>query len=187
MVPISINDAKTGVTIELDGQLVQVVDYKHIKMAQQAVVKLKLKNLYSGAIIDRSFRVGEKLEKAYIDYRNMQYLYSAKDDYTFMDQENFEQVTLNKDKVKDVIGYIRENDVATVMFYKGDCIGINITKSVELRVTETGPSFKGDTVSGGTKPAVLETGITVQVPMFINEGDIIKVDTRSGSYLERIS
>ena len=186
MTVISINDAKPGVTVEIDGQLFQVADYKHIKMAQQAVVKLKLKNLYTGAIIDRSFRVGEKLEKAHIDYRNMQYLYGTKDDYTFMDQENFEQVTLNKEKVKDVIGYVKEGSVATIMFYKGDCIGVNIPNSVELKVTETGPSYKGDTVGGGSKPATLETGITVQVPMFINAGDVVKIDTRKGEYVGRV-
>ncbi|MFC1767773.1 elongation factor P [Candidatus Margulisiibacteriota bacterium] len=186
MPPISITDAKPGVTIELNNAIFQVVDYKHIKMAQQSVVKIKMKNLYTGAIIDKSFRVGEKVEKAHIDYRNMQYLYNSQDDYTFMDQENFEQVTLNKDKVKDVIGYMKEETVVTLMIYKGDCIGINIPNSVELKIKETGPAFKGNTVSGGTKPAVLETGITIQVPMFMNEGETIKVETREGKYIGRV-
>lgn len=186
MESISITEAKPGVTVEIDKQLFQIVDYKHIKMAQQAVVKLKMKNLFTGAIIERSFRVSEKLEKAYIDYRNMQYLFGSQEDYTFMDQENFEQVTFSKEKVKDIIGYIREGDLVTVMFYKGQNIGINIPNSVELKIADTGPAFKGDTVTGGTKPATLETGLVVQVPMFINSGDKVKIDTRTGKYVERV-
>lgn len=186
MPPISITEAKPGITVEINNDIFQVVDYKHIKMAQQAVVKLKMKNLRTGSIIDQSFRVSEKLEKAHIEYKNMQYLFGSREDYTFMDQENFEQIVIGKDRVKDVIGYIKEGSPATLMFYKNECIGINIQNSVELKITETGPSYKGDTVSGGMKPATLETGIIVQVPMFINSGDVIKVDTRTGKYIQRV-
>jgi len=186
MATISITDAKPGVTVELDNGLFVVVDYKHIKMAQQAVVKLKLKNLLTGATIDRSFKVGEKLEKAHIDYRQMQYLYHAQDEYTFMDQENFEQITVSSDRLGDSAGYIKEETVVTVKFYKGQIIGIDIPNSVELKVIETEPGYKGDTVQGAMKPATLETGVKVQVPLFVNTGDVIKVDTRSGKYIERV-
>lgn len=186
MPPISITEAKPGITVEINNDIFQVVDYKHIKMAQQAVVKLKMKNLRTGAIIDQSFRVSEKLEKAHIEYKNMQYLFGSREDHTFMDQENFEQLTLDNNRVKDVIGYLKEGSPATLMFYKNECIGVNIPNSVELKVKETGPSYKGDTVSGGLKPATMETGIVIQVPMFINTDDMIKVDTRTGKYIQRV-
>jgi len=185
MPPISITEAKPGVTVEIDGDLFQVIDYKHIKMAQQAVVKLKLKNMITGSTVERSFRVSEKLEKAHIDYKNMQYLYRSQDDYTFMDQENFEQITINKDKIADVAGYIKEESLVTLMFFRGNMIGINIPNSIELKVVETEPGYKGDTVSGAMKLAKLETGISVQVPLFIEIGDMVKVDTREGKYIER--
>ena len=185
MVTIAITEAKAGVSVETDGGLFQVIDYKHNKTAQQANIKIKMKNMITGAIVEKSFRPAEKIEKAHIDYKNMQYLYHQRDDYTFMNQETFEQVTLTREKIGEAAGYIKEESVVTLMYYKDQIIGVNIPNSVELKVTETEPGYKGDTVSGAMKPAKLETGISVQVPLFVNEGDIVKVDTRSGKYIER--
>ncbi len=185
MVSIMITEAKPGVSIEIGGDLFQVIDYKHNKTAQQANIKIKMRNMITGAIVENSFRPAEKVEKAHIDYKNMQYLYRTQDDYTFMDQENFEQLTVSKEKLGDVAGYLKEDTVATVMFYKDQIIGISVPNSVILKVADTEPGYKGDTVSGAMKPAKLETGIAVQVPLFVNEGDSIKVDTRSGKYIER--
>jgi elongation factor P len=186
MVTISITEAKPGISIESDGGLFQVIDYKHIKMAQQAVVKIKMKNMITGSIVERSFRVSEKVEKAHIEYKNMQYVYRVQDDFTFMDQETFEQLTLPKEKVGEAAGYIKEESMVTLMYYKDQIIGINIPNSVELKIVETEPGYKGDTVSGAMKSAKLESGISVQVPLFINQGDSVKVDTRSGKYIERV-
>jgi elongation factor P len=130
--------------------------------------------------------VSERVEKAHIEYKNMQFLYRAQDDYTLMDQETFEQVTLSKDKIGEAAGYIKEESIVTLMYYKDQIIGVNIPNSVELKVIETEPGYKGDTVSGAMKLAKLETGISIQVPLFINEGDCVKVDTRIGKYIERV-
>jgi elongation factor P len=186
MVAIMITEAKPGISIEAEGGLFQVVDYKHIKMAQQAVVKIKMKNMITGAIIEKGFRPTEKVEKAHIEYKNMQYLYHQMEDYTFMDQQSFDQVTLTKEKLGDAAGYIKEDTVASIMYYKDQIIGISVPNSVELKIAQTEPGYKGDTVSGAMKLATLETGISLQVPLFVNEGDMIKVDTRSGKYIERV-
>jgi len=186
MVTIAITEAKTGVSIETDGGLFQVIDYKHNKTAQQANIKIKMKNMITGAIVEKSFRPAEKVEKAHIDYKNMQYLYRQKDDFTFMDQESFEQATLTRDKIGEAAGYIKEESIVTLMYYKDQIIGVNIPNSVELKIIETEPGYKGDTVQGAMKLAKLETGISVQVPLFINEGDSVKVDTRTGKYIERV-
>jgi elongation factor P len=186
MVVIPITEAKPGVSIEIDGNLFQVMDYKHNKTAQQANIKIKMKNMVTGAIFENSFRPAEKVEKAHIEHKNMQYLFHSKDDYTFMDQSTFEQITLTKDKIGEAAGYIKEEAVVTLMCYKDQIIGVSVPNSVELKITETEPGYKGDTVSGAMKLATLETGITLQVPLFINQGDMIKVDTRSGKYIERM-
>ncbi len=186
MVAIPITEAKAGVSIEIGGNLFQVIDYKHNKTAQQANIKIKMKNMITGAIVENSFRPAEKVEKAHIDYKNMQFLYHSQDDYTFMDQQSFEQVTLSKEKIGEAAGYIKEESVVTIMYYKDQVIGVNIPNSVELKIVETEPGYKGDTVSGAMKPAKLETGISVNVPLFINQGDLVKVDTRSGKYIERV-
>lgn len=185
MVSIMITEAKPGVSIETDGGLYQVIDYKHNKTAQQANIKIKMKNMITGAIVEKSFRPAEKIEKAHIEYKNMQFLYHGQEDYTFMDQQNFEQITVSKEKLGESAGYIKEDTVVNVMYYKDQIIGITVPNSVELKVTDTEPGYKGDTVSGAMKPAKLETGITVNVPLFVNPGETIKVDTRSGKYLER--
>jgi elongation factor P len=186
MVAIAITDAKPGVAIEINGTLFQVINYAHNKTAQQANIKIKMKNMLTGAIVENSFRPAEKVEKAHIEYKNMQYLYHDQTDYTFMDQQTFDQITLTKEKLGDAAGYIIEDSVASVMYYKDQIIGISVPNSVELKITETEPGYKGDTVSGAMKSATLETGITLQVPLFVNQGDKIKVDTRSGKYLERV-
>jgi len=186
MVAISITEAKPGVSIETNEGLFQVIDYMHNKTAQQSVVKIKMKNMITGSITERSFRVSEKVEKAHIDYKNMQYLYRSQDDYTLMDQETFEQVTLSKDKIGEAAGYIKEGSIVTLMYYKDQIIGVSIPNSVELKVVETEPGYKGDTVQGAMKLAKLETGVSVQVPLFVNEGDAVKVDTRTGRYIERV-
>ena len=183
---ISSGELRKGITIELDGELYQVVDYQHIKMGRgSAQVRLKLRDINAGHNIEKTFQASEKFTRARLDFRKMQYLYNDGDLYYFMDEENFEQIPLSTTQIGDVINYLKEGMSAEVSSYKGEIIGVELPITVELQVTETGPGFKGDTATGGTKPATMETGITIQVPLFINTGDIIKVDTRNGSYLER--
>jgi len=182
---INAGELRKGITIELDGKLYQVIDYQHVKMKRTALARLKLRDIMDGHTIEQTFQNTEKFVRARLDYRNMQYLYSDGDLYYFMDEENFEQTSLGKSQLGDAINYLKEGMSLQISSYKDRLVGVEIPITVELRVTETGPSFKGDTATAGTKPATLETGVTIQVPMFINEGDTIKVDTRSGSYLER--
>ena len=184
---ISSTELGKGTVIELKGKLYQVVDYKHIKMKRTALVRLKLRDIVGGHTIEQTFQSDEKFTRARLDYRSMQYLYNDGDLYYFMDEENFEQLPLNGSQLGDAVNYIKEGMSLELSSYKDEVIGIELPITVELKVTDTEPGFKGDTATAGTKPAKLETGITIQVPMFINEGDVIKVDTRSGSYLERVS
>jgi len=183
---ISGSELRKGITIELDGELYQVLDYKHIKMGRgSAQVRLKLRDINAGHTIERTFQASEKFTRAHLDYRTMQYLYNEGDWHYFMDNETFEQMPINAAQLGDVLNYLKEGMVVEVSSYKGDLIGVELPITVELEVVDTGPGFKGDTATAGTKPATLETGITIQVPLFINNGDVIKIDTRSGSYLER--
>ena len=185
---IGSGDLRKGITIELDGTLYQVLDYQHIKVGRgSAQLRLKLREFRGGHTIERTFQAGEKFVRARLDYRNMQYLYNDGDLYYFMDQENFEQFPLNLDQLGDANNYLKEGMSLQISSYKGELIGVELPITVELEVVETDPGFKGDTASAGNKPAKLETGITVQVPLFVNVGDVIKVDTRSASYLERVS
>ena len=185
---IGSGDLRKGITIELDGALYQVLDYQHIKVGRgSAQLRLKLREFRGGHTIERTFQAGEKFVRARLDYRNMQYLYNDGDLYYFMDQENFEQFPLNLDQLGDANNYLKEGMSLQISSYKGELIGVELPITVELEVVETDPGFKGDTASAGNKPAKLETGITVQVPLFVNVGDVIKVDTRSASYLERVS
>jgi elongation factor P len=176
---------KPGVTIELNGLPFLTLEYHHNKTAQMARIKVKLKNLRTGAIIEKTFNVGDKVERAHIERRNMQYLYHDENLYHFMDKENFEQIAIPGDKLGDSVRYFKDGATVTIMFYEKDPLGVDMPTSVVMKVVETPPGFKGDTVSGGNKPAKLESGLTVQVPMFVNTGDKIKVDTRSGKYVER--
>jgi elongation factor P len=185
---IGSGDLRKGITIELDGTLYQVLDYQHIKIGRgSAQLRLKLREVRGGHTIERTFQAGEKFVRARLDYRNMQYLYNDGDLYYFMDEENFEQFPLNLDQLGDAINYLKEGMSLQISSYKGELIGVELPITVELEVVATDPGFKGDTASAGNKPAKLETGITVQVPLFVNVGDVIKVDTRSASYLERVS
>ena len=184
---ISSSELRKGITIELDGELYQVLDYQRIKMKRTALARLKLRDIRAGHTIERTFQSSEKFIRARLDYRQMQYLYNDGNLYYFMDEESFEQIPLNITQLGDAANYLKEGMSLEVSSYKGELVGVELPITVELQVIDTGPGFKGDTATAGNKPANLETGITIQVPLFINTGDIIKVDTRSGSYLERVS
>lgn len=181
------SDLRKGMIIEMDGKLLQVVDYQHIKMKRTALAKVRLRDIQAGHTIEHTFQSGEKLIQARLDYHNSQYLYSDGDLYYFMDEETYEQTAINVAQLGDAVNYLKDGMSLGISSYKGNLIGVELPITVELKVVDTGPSFKGNTATGGNKPAKLETGITIQVPMFISNDDIIKVDTRTGSYLERIS
>ncbi len=184
---ISTNNFKIGITIELDGIIYTIIDFQHVKPGKGgAFVRTKLKNLKSGAVIDRTFRAGEKVELAHIDRRRMQFLYRDQDHYYFMDTENYEQIFLIPDKLEEATNYLKEGQILEVNMYDGAPIGIELPVSVELVVEEADPGLRGDTATGGTKPAKLETGLVVQVPLFIQVGDTVKVDTRTGEYITRV-
>ena len=184
---ISGGELRKGITIELDGKIYQVIDYRHVKMKRTALARVKLRNIIDGHTIEQTFQNTEKFVRARLDFRNMQYLYNDDDLYYFMDEDNFEQISLDKSQMGDVVNYLKDGMSLQISSYKDKLVGVELPITVELKVTETGPSYKGDTATSGTKPATLETGITIQVPLFISEGAIIKVDTRSGNYLERVS
>jgi elongation factor P len=182
---ISGSELRKGVIIELEGKLYQVVDYQHVKMKRTALARVKLRDLSAGHTIERTFQSDEKLPRARLDSRPMQYLYNDGELYYFMDEESFEQISLNAEQLGDALNYLKEGTSVEVSSYKGEVVGIELPIAVELKVIETEPGFKGDTATPGSKPAKLETGLTIQVPLFISEGDIVKVDTRTGAYLER--
>ncbi|HHU60426.1 MAG TPA: elongation factor P [Natronincola sp.] len=183
---ISVNDLRTGLTIEYEGAIFSVVDFLHVKPGKGAAfVRTKLKNIRTGATIEKTFRAGEKIERAHIETKQMQYLYSSDSEYFFMDTESYDQLSLNKDDLGDAPNYLLENMTIGIQFYEGQAIGVDLPTTVILEVTETEPGFRGDTAQGATKPATLETGILVQVPLFVEQGEKVKVDTRTGEYLSR--
>lgn len=183
---ISVNDLRRGLTISIDDGVYSVVDFLHVKPGKGAAfVRTTLKNVRTGAVVERTFRAGERVARARIDSREMQYLYASGDEHVFMDTESYEQVTLSSDQLGDAPNYIKENMTIHIQFYEGQAIGIELPTTVELQVVETEPGFRGDTAQGATKPATLETGLVVQVPLFVDQGDMIKVDTRTGEYLSR--
>lgn len=183
---ISSNDFRNGVTIELDGQVWQIIDFQHVKPGKgSAFVRTKMKNLITGGTVERTFNAGERVTAAKVERREMQYLYHTGDDYTFMDTETFDQMMLSGEQVGDGTKYLKENMVCYVILYRGTSIAVELPNSVELVIVETDPGLKGDTATGGTKPAKLETGATVKVPLFVNQGDKVLVDTRTGQYLGR--
>src|SRR6266567_1775532 len=185
---INTGDLRKGITIELDGTLYSVMEYQHIKMGRgSAQVRLKLRDVRQGHTIEKTFQAGEKFSRARLDRRSMQFLYEDGGLYYFMNTETYDQVPLTKDQVGDALLYLKENDTCDLLTYGEDPIGIELPTTVELKVTRTDPGFKGDTTSGATKSATLETGLTVQVPLFIDEGNVLRVDTRSGEYVERVS
>ncbi len=183
---ISSNDFRPGVTIEIDGMVWQIVEFQHVKPGKGAAfVRAKMKNLQTGSVVERTFNAGEKVPNAQVDRKPMQYLYEADGSYYFMDSETYDQIMLTKEQLGDALNFIIENMEITVLFFNETVIGVDIPNSVELKVVETEPGIRGDTATGGVKPAKLETGYVVKVPLFINEGDVLKIDTRSGAYLER--
>ncbi|KPJ52336.1 MAG: elongation factor P [Dehalococcoidia bacterium DG_18] len=184
---ISTSELKKGITIELEGELYQILDWQHIKMGRgSAQVRLKLRDIRGGHTIERTFQAGEKFTRARLDRRAVQYLYSDGDLYYFMDAESFEQIMLNREQLSDAMNYLKEGMTLELLFHKDEPISVELPNSVELEVVETGPGFKGDTATAGNKPAKLETGMTIQVPLFVNNGDTVRVDTRTGEYLERV-
>lgn len=185
---ISTGELKRGVTIELDNELFKVLDYQHIKMGRgSAVVRLKLRNVRSGYTVERTFQNGEKFARARLDQDEVEYLYKEGDLYYFMNTETYDQFPLSADILGDAVNYLKENMKLQLLSYQGEAIEVELPITVELRVEKTDPGFKGDTASGGSKPATLETGLTINVPLFINEGDVLQIDTRTGMYLQRLS
>jgi len=182
---ISGGELRKGIIIELDGTLYQVVDYKHVKMKRTALARVKLRDLNAGHTTERSFQSDDKLVRARLDSRQMQYLYNDGDIYHFMDVESFEQIEIDGKRLGDTLNYLKEGFTVEVSSYKDEIVDIELPVAVTLEVTVTDPGFKGDTATGGSKPATLETGLIVQVPLFVNQGDMVKVDTRTGEYLER--
>lgn len=183
---ISAGDFRNGVTIEYEGNVYQIIEFQHVKPGKGAAfVRTKLKNIVSGGVVEKTFRPTEKVENAHIERKEMQYLY-ADDFYHFMDNETYEQIDLTADVVGDSMKYVKENENVKVISYKGNVFAIEPPITVELLITECEPGVKGDTATGATKPATLETGATVLVPLFVNEGDTISIDTRTGEYLKRV-
>ncbi|GIW19074.1 elongation factor P [Tepidiforma flava] len=184
---ISTGELKKGATIELDGKLYSILDYAHIKMGRgSAQVRIKFRDVRSGAIIEQTFQAGTKFQRARVERREMQYLYNDGEFYYFMNTETFEQIPVSADKVGDAAKYLKENDTCEVVLYGDEVIGVELPITVELVVTDTEPGFKGDTATGGTKPATLETGLVVQVPLFVEPGTKIRVNTETGQYIERV-
>lgn len=184
---ISTSDFSRGLTIIVEGQLFSIVEFMAAHVGRGgSTVKTKLKNVETGAVIERVFKGGDKFEQAILDKRQMQYLYRQDELFTFMDTETYEQMNLNVNDLGDAVDYLKENDMITIQLYKDRAIGIELPPSVELKVIETPPGVRGNTVSGANKPATLETGKVIQVPLFVNEGEIVKVDTRTGAYLTRV-
>ena len=183
---ISAGDFRNGATFELDGQIFQVIEFQHVKPGKGAAfVRTKLKNVVSGSTVERTFNPSDKMPKAHIERKDMQYLYNDGELFHFMDVESFEQLPLNADAIGDALKFVKEEVVVKVLTFKGNVFGIEPPNFVELKITETEPGFKGDTATGATKPATMETGAIVKVPLFVNEGEVIRIDTRTGEYMER--
>ncbi len=184
---ISTSDFKNGLSVELDNDLYTIVEFQHVKPGKGgAFVRTKLKNFQTGALLDKTFRAGEKFEQAIIDRKDMQYIYNDGQNYYFMDKDNFEQIPINEEQIGDYADLLKEGNDIQITFWKGKVMGVEPPPNIPLRVVDTVPGAKGNTVSGALKPATLETGAVVQVPLFIKEGDIIKVSTKDKKYLERV-
>ena len=184
---ISAGDFRNGVTLEIDGQVVQILEFQHVKPGKGAAfVRTKLRNVINGGVVERTFRPTEKFPQARIDRVDMQYLYADGDLFNFMNQETYDQVALNKDIIGDALKFVKENEVCKGVSYNGNVFSVEPPLFVELEITETEPGFKGDTAQGASKPATVETGATVYVPLFVEIGDKIKIDTRTGEYLSRV-
>ena len=184
---ISAGDFRNGITIEMDNNIYQIIEFQHVKPGKGAAfVRTKLKNIKNGGVVEKTFRPTEKCPQARIDRKDMQYLYSDGDLYHFMDVETYDQIALNADNVGDSLKFVKENDMVKICSHNGVVFAIEPPLFVELEITDTEPGFKGDTATGATKPAVVETGATVYVPLFVEQGDKIKIDTRTGEYLSRV-
>jgi len=183
---ISVNDLKTGLTLELDNGLWSVVEFLHVKPGKGAAfVRTKLKNVETGQVVERTFRAGEKVGRAMLDRREMQYLYKEGAEFVMMDTESYEQIQVSQAQIGDGIKYLKENMILQILLHDGKIIGVDIPAHVELEVVDTPPAEKGNTAQGGTKPATTETGAVINVPFFVSNGDIIRVDTRTNEYLDR--
>jgi elongation factor P len=184
---ISTGDLKRGMTIDLDGELQNVLEYHHIKIGRgSAQVRIKMRNVKTGSIVERTYQAGEKFRRAIVDRKTVQYLYREDGLYTFMDTDTYEQTTLSSDQLGEIAEFLSDGQNLDVLTYRDQPIGAELPPSVELTVTQTDPGYRGDTATGGSKPATLDTGLVVSVPLFVSEGDRIRVDTRSGQYIERV-
>jgi len=184
---ISTSDFKKGLTIEFEGEIYVIIDFQHVKPGKGgAFVRTRLKNLKTGYVIDKTFRAGERMEQAIVDRKTMQYLYNDGENYYFMNKDNFEQISLSNDQVEEVKEFLKEGEDVEIVLCKGVLIGAELPNFMDLKVVSTVPGVKGNTVSGALKPATLETGAVIQVPLFIEEGDTVRVDTREKRYIERL-
>jgi len=183
---ISTSEFRTGLTVEIDGIVYQIIDFQHVKPGKGAAfVRAKLKNVMTGGVQEMTFRAGEKVNRAHVERRTMQYLYDTGDFYTFMDTENYEQMNVNHSTIGDDIKYLKPNENITLLMYQERVMGVELPFYVELTVADTAPGYRGDTATGGSKPATMETGLVINVPFFINVGDKLRIDTRTKAYLDR--
>ena len=178
---------KNGLTVEIEGNIYQIVEFQHVKPGKGAAfVRTKLRNIINGGVVEKTFRPTEKFPQARIDRKEMQYLYADGDVFNFMDMETYDQIALNADAVGDALKFVKENEMVTMLSHDGNVFSVEPPFFVELEITETEPGFKGNTATGATKPAIVETGAQVAVPLFVEIGDVIKIDTRTGEYLSRV-
>jgi elongation factor P len=183
---ITAGDFRNGITFEMDGQVYQVIEFQHVKPGKGAAfVRTKLKNIITGATIERTFSPGDKMPKAHVERKEMQYLYNDGNLYYFMDVETYEQIPLSSEVLRDALKFVKENMNVKMLSFKGNVFGVEPPTFVELEIIETEPGYKGDTATGATKPATVETGATIKVPLFVDQGDVIRIDTRTGEYMER--
>ena len=183
---VTAGDFKNGLTIQFENNIYQIIEFQHVKPGKGAAfVRAKMRNMCTGAVVERTFNAGERLPKAHIDRRVMQYLYESDGNYVFMDNETYEQSELTKEQLGNAINFLKENMDAKIMIYNGRVIGVDLPNTVELTVIKTDPGIRGDTATGGSKPATMDTGYVVKVPLFINEGDVLNIDTRTGEYISR--
>ena len=184
---ISASDFRNGITVEIDGNVCQILEFQHVKPGKGAAfVRTKLKNIINGGVIEKTFRPTEKFPQARIDRKDMQYLYKDGDLYYFMDTESYDQLPISADTISEAMKFVKENEMVKVCSYNGNVFSVEPPLFVELEVTETEPGFKGDTATGASKPATVETGATIAVPLFIDEGEKVKIDTRTGEYLSKV-
>ena len=184
---ISTSDFKTGLTVEVDNDVYQIIEFQHVKPGKGAAfVRTKMRNMRTGSVIERTFNPNEKLAPARIERQEVQYLYNDGEVYNMMNNETYDQFTVSKADMGDAIKWLKENMILTIASYNGSIMGVDLPNTVELEVTDTAPGIKGDTASGGGKPATLETGAVINVPFFVNVGDVLQVDTRTGSYIKRV-